>query len=77
MIKLGEGWIAEDLRIFHECGAGVRAELLPKRERCDCGASIPRRVHHFEGWLASGQTILHDALLDDRAVAIEDPEPEV
>ena len=75
MIKLGEGWIAEDLRILHECVKGVRIELLDERELCECGASVPRRVRHFREWLASGQSILHDALLDDDSA--DEIEPEV
>jgi hypothetical protein len=78
VIKLGEGWIAEDHRIFHECGAGSRLELVTARESCDCGAPVPRRVRHFENWLADGrQGLLIDALLDDgSAVEIKELEPE-
>jgi hypothetical protein len=77
VIKLGEGWIAEDHRIYHECGPGSRLELVPARESCDCGAQVPRRVRHFENWLAGGrQGVLIDALLDDGAFEIEGLEPE-
>jgi hypothetical protein len=78
VIKLGEGWIAEDLRIFHECGSGARVELLADRETCDCGTSVPRRVRHFDDWLASGrQRVLHDTLLrDEDGIEINELEPE-
>jgi hypothetical protein len=79
VIKLGEGWIAEGHCIFHECSAGVRVELPAERELCDCGVSVPRRVRHFEDWLAGGRRgLLIEALLDDgNNTAVEDLEPEV
>jgi hypothetical protein len=66
MIKLGDGWIAEDHRIFHECGPDLRTEMTEPRNICHCGTSVPRRVKHFEEWLAGGRRgLLIDALLND------------
>jgi len=81
MIKLGDGWIAEDYRIFHECGPGLRVEMTEARDNCDCGTLVPRRVRHFEGWLSGGRRgLLIDALLnDDWAIGSDDqsdPDPQ-
>jgi hypothetical protein len=64
MIKLGDGWIAEDDRIFHECAPMLRVALSKLRRDCDCGTPVPRRVRNFEAWLAGGRRgVLIDALL--------------
>ena len=78
MIKLGDGWIAEDYRIFHECGPGLRVEMTEARDNCDCGTLVPRRVRHFEEWLAGGRRgLLVEALLqDDGGVTVAESESE-